>query len=532
MTTLNEGLHDLSRAIELAAGKVPEDLLARAAALRDTVVERQAAGLETTVVALFGATGSGKSSLFNALAGAPLARVAARRPTTSAPMAVSEQPASEVLDWLDVKDRQLQSGVFADHGDRIVLLDMPDIDSTEVANREIARRLAGVVDVLIWVLDPQKYADAVVHEDYLRAMSEHSDVTLVVLNQIDTIDDEERRSVLADAQRIIREDGLNADVLPTSARTGDGIPALKSRIVSVAATQQAAYDRLAADVRAIGRDLKGTLGEPGAGVAPKDRARVTSAVASAAGVDQVVKAAAGSYRYRGKKWVGWPPLAWLRAVRVDPLKGLHLLPEKGEVPALTGVRATPAKESQVRGLVRDIVGDATEGLPPAWRRDAQESAEYRVGNVLDHADRIIARADLGYSKQPGWWSLWKLLQWIFLLIAAAGLVWIGVLWAFESLAMPLPDTPQFGDFPVPPVLFLGGLVMGLILTLLGRAFLNSGAKSVGRRVRKALTKEITPVTEEHMLAGIDQVLAESRELNELAARLVGVGQKSTKKRRS
>nr|WP_241698341.1 YfjP family GTPase [Flaviflexus huanghaiensis] len=529
---MNEGLHDLSRAIDLAAGKVPGDLLARAAALRDTIIERQAAGLETTVAALFGATGSGKSSLFNALAGEQLARVAARRPTTSAPMAVSQQPASDVLDWLEVNDRHLKSGMFSTHGDRIVLLDMPDIDSTEIENREIAQRLASVVDVLIWVLDPQKYADAVVHEDYLRAMSEHSDVTLIVLNQIDTIDEVERMSVRKDAERIIREDGLDADVIPTSARTGEGISDLKARIVSVAATQEAAYERMTADVRSVGNDLKSNLGEPGKGVTTKDREAIVSAVASAAGVDHVAKAAAGSYRYRGRTWVGWPPLAWLRSIRVDPLKGLHLLPEKGEVPALTGVRATPAKESQVQGLVRGIVTDATEGMPPARRRDAAESAEYRVGNVLDHADRIIARADLGYSERPGWWSVWRLLQWVFLLIAAAGAIWIGVLWAFESLAMPLPDTPQFGEFPVPPVLFLGGLLMGLILTILGRAFLTSGANAVERRVRKTLTKEITPVTEEHMLAGIDRVIEESEELNEIAERLMHVGRSSKKKRRA
>lgn len=523
MTTLNEGLHDLSRAVDLAEGRVSSELLQRARALRDTVVERQSVGLETTVVALFGATGSGKSSLFNALAGAELARVAARRPTTSAPMSGSHRPSSEVLDWLDVKDRRVREGIFSSHGDRIVLLDMPDIDSTEESNREIAQRLAGVVDVLVWVLDPQKYADAVVHEDYLRAMSEHSDVTLVVLNHIDAVDPQDREGVVEDAQRIIREDGLRADVIPTSASTGEGIETLKSRIIAVAGSQQAAYDRMTADVRSIGHDLKAEIGEPGRGVPSKDRQRVADAVASASGVDQVAKAAAGSYKYRGRAYVGWPPLSWLRAVRIDPLKGLHLVPEKGEVPALTGVRATPAKESQVRSIVREVTTDATEGLPSSWRRDAVESAEYRSGTVLDHADRIIARADLGYGKKPGWWSLWRLLQWIFVIVAAAGLLWIAALWVFESMNMPIPSTPQFGEFPVPPVLFFGGLLMGLILTLLGRVFLNSGAKSVERKVRKSLTKEITPVTEEHMLAGIDQVLDESRELGAIAERLIGVG---------
>ena len=57
-----------------------------------------------TVVALAGATGSGKSSLFNDLVGARWRAVGARRPTTSTPTAAvwGAEPASELLDWLGV----------------------------------------------------------------------------------------------------------------------------------------------------------------------------------------------------------------------------------------------------------------------------------------------------------------------------------------------------------------------------------------------------------------------------------------------
>ncbi|MEZ7898971.1 MAG: 50S ribosome-binding GTPase [Flaviflexus sp.] len=525
MTTLNEGLHDLSRAIEIADGKVAPELLERARALQATIVDRQSAGLETTVVALFGATGSGKSSLFNALARTTISRVAASRPTTSNPLSVSEQPATDVLNWLEIPERHVRANLFSKHGDRIVLLDMPDVDSTEESNRAIAQKLAGVVDVLVWVLDPQKYADAVVHEDYLRVMSEHSDVTLVVLNQIDTVDSSERQGMINDAQKIVREDGLDATIIATSARTGEGIDVLRSTIEKVAGSQQAAYDRMAADMRSIGADFGKQLGTTPPGLSKKDRTRISGAVADAAGVEQVSKAAAGSYRFRGRKSVGWPALRWLRNVRVDPLKGLHLVAEKGETPTLTGVRATPAKESQVRGLVRTIVGDATEGLPAPWRRDLTESSEYRSNLVLDHADRIIAKADLGYNKKPAWWSVMNFLQWLFFIVALVGLGWLIAIWAANALVLPLPDPPKIGEVPLPPLLFLGGLLVGLILSIIGRIALNSGAKSVAKRVRKRLVRDIAPVTEEHMLAGVDQVIDESIKLADLTKRLTTVGKK-------
>ena len=41
--------------------------------------------------------------------------------------------------------------------------------------------------MLVWVLDPQKYADAAVHDRYLRPLAGHGEVMLVVLNQVDRL---------------------------------------------------------------------------------------------------------------------------------------------------------------------------------------------------------------------------------------------------------------------------------------------------------------------------------------------------------
>ena len=51
------------------------------------VDRRLALSGDATVVALAGATGSGKSSLFNVLSGTELATVGVRRPTTATPLA-------------------------------------------------------------------------------------------------------------------------------------------------------------------------------------------------------------------------------------------------------------------------------------------------------------------------------------------------------------------------------------------------------------------------------------------------------------
>ena len=103
--------------------------------------------------------------------------------------------AAELLSWLDVH----QHAVVDDPAlDGLVLLDLPDHDSTQVAHRQEVDRLVRVVDVFVWVVDPQKYADAALHHDYLRRFAGHADVTVVVLNQIDTIPPEHRAAALDD----------------------------------------------------------------------------------------------------------------------------------------------------------------------------------------------------------------------------------------------------------------------------------------------------------------------------------------------
>ncbi len=115
----------------------------------------------------------------------------------------------------------------------LVLLDLPDHDSTEVAHHVEVDRLVKLADLLVWVLDPQKYADAAIHDRYLKPLASHRDIMLVVLNHIDTVPEARRASMVADLERLLAEDGLETvPVIATSARHGDGIPELKRAIAA------------------------------------------------------------------------------------------------------------------------------------------------------------------------------------------------------------------------------------------------------------------------------------------------------------
>lgn len=105
------GLGQVERRVEalrellvLSRSRIDAEVLADAAMLLDRVAERRALSLDHTVVALAGATGSGKSSLFNALAGLELSEAGVRRPTTASPVACAwDLPAATgLLDRLGI----------------------------------------------------------------------------------------------------------------------------------------------------------------------------------------------------------------------------------------------------------------------------------------------------------------------------------------------------------------------------------------------------------------------------------------------
>ena len=89
-----------------------------------------------------------------------------------------------------------------------------------------------LADLMVWVLDPQKYADAAVHRRYLVPMAGHSSVIAVVLNQADLLTPEQAEDCVADLRRLLELEGLHdARSLVTSAVTGAGLDKLRKVLV-------------------------------------------------------------------------------------------------------------------------------------------------------------------------------------------------------------------------------------------------------------------------------------------------------------
>ena len=133
-----------------------------------------------------------------------------------------------------------------------MLLDLPDHDSMVSSHRAEVDRIVPVVDQFIWVLDPQKYADAAVHHGYLRPLSRHGEVMAVVLNQVDRIRAADLDDCLAHLGQLLDSDGLaGVPLFATSIATGVGLDALREHLADVVAGKRAARTRLSVDLNQL-----------------------------------------------------------------------------------------------------------------------------------------------------------------------------------------------------------------------------------------------------------------------------------------
>ena len=521
--TLDERLAALAEAVEAGRGVVDDAALATASSLVTRAGERLGHGVEHTVVALAGATGSGKSSLFNAIAGSDLSTVGVRRPTTSVTSAcVWGEGGDGLLEWLAIPRRhQLTDGDPALDG--LVLLDLPDHDSIEAAHRREVDRVVAVADAVVWVLDPQKYADRAIHEDYLRPLAGHAGVLVVDLHQADRLTPAALEQCLADLRRLLAADGLeDVQLVATSARDAPGLGALTSALAGLVAAHGAAVDRLEADCLAIAHVLGRhcTEGRAADGIDDRERRRVAAALGEAAGIGVVADASARSYRGRAVAATGWPVTRWVRKLRPDPLRRLHLGKGDGTGSSRTSLpTASAVSQARVETALGRLVDGAGSTLPLAWADALRDEVARRAARLGDRLDAAIASTNLGASRTPAWWRVVGFLQGVLLFVAVAGAVWLAALAGLAYLQLDVPDGPEVaGRLPMPTALLLGGIGVGLLLAVLARPFASLGARRRARLARDRLQASVREVADAEVIAPVDAVLERSTTFCDAVAR--------------
>jgi GTP-binding protein EngB required for normal cell division len=515
---LDRRLQALAKAVELADGRLDAERVAAARRVVERAGQRLGLGLEATVVALAGPTGAGKSSLFNALAGEDVSAVGRRRPTTAtAAAAVWGDPNPALLDWLGVPRRHRAEDAALDG---LVLVDLPDLDSVERSHRAEADRVIELVDLLVWVVDPQKYADASLHDGYLRPLARHAEAMVVVLNQSDLVDGAAARRIRDDLMQLLRGEGLDGvGVVATSAATGAGLDDLRARLGEAVRRRAAAVARLSADVSQAVEELAAECAPRArAGIRKEDRRRLHAALAGAAGIPTVTRAVEKAHRRRGALATGWPFVRWVRRFRPDPLRRLRL-PERPTPEIRTSLPpVSQVQREQVSAATRALASGAAGELPPPWPSLLRTAATRREDEVADRLDRAVAGANLHVTR-PAWWSFAGLLQKALAVVTLVGLVWLIALGLLSWLRLDdvLP-VPELYDVPVPSLLLLGGAAAGVVLAFLSRLVNGVSAARRGRAAARSLRERVDRVAAEYVLEPVEQELHTHRMLCDQLAR--------------
>ena len=584
----------LKDAISYGEGRVPETVLLDAAETLERLSQRRELSTEHTVIGFFGATGSGKSTLFNAIAGQNIALSAPTRPTTSTVQAAiwEAEGSEELLDWLGIDKRVYpQTQALAAEGEAtegneaggnnkatggaaapnavtepapglfnrirravggrgemrtrtggLILLDMPDFDSVTTTNRDLAARMMRYVDVLVWVVDPQKYADAVIHRDFMVPLAASGAQALCVLNQADKLAPAEVPAVLASLTRLLQAEGTEAHLLAApiavSARTGEGVDVLRDLLAQVAAAKSLSLQRTDAQLHATASQLRTYAGGEGTVLAGayalEAEQKLVKACYTSSQAEQVLEAATASYRRAAGQHTGWILTRWMSRLKADPLRRLHLGQQeetksasKAEksagmlgsdsenAPELVASSLPPLSAAQKAGManaVRQYSKQMAARIDEPWKRSMKEAALSREAELPELLERDMVRIDYGLGRTRAPWVIFNALQWIALLSALVGVGWLTLIsgMAYLQIQLPPAPTPEGSPVPLPTLLLLLGILLGIASAGVGRLLTAMGSRYYARKLRGRLQTGVEKAVQSCVVAPVQQ---EAKRLN-------------------
>jgi energy-coupling factor transporter ATP-binding protein EcfA2 len=366
------------------------------------------------LVLLFGPTGAGKSSLLNALAGFAASAAGVTRPTTRDVVVVARRAArdslvGEGLPLSALAGDRLRFVEREDAPEGIALIDSPDVDSIEHANRELTDRLAEAADLGIFVTTATRYADRVPWEVLARARDRGLPL-VVVVNRMPT-DPADQAAVLDDVTRLLAEAGVQTDGIDIVAIAEGALdPSIDGLAHDAVAAVRERIDALGADRDArrslAARALAGSL----AGLAPlvdrvaddldheaieADALRRSASRAFASEAQAVRERLAGGTFLRAEALRQWH--AFVGADEITRFFSSGIGKIRGTISAL--VRGTPrAPVAEVReDALSDIVALARSHAGEAARRTATDWSEERSTRAPVADDASLWSASPGFE---------------------------------------------------------------------------------------------------------------------------------------
>jgi hypothetical protein len=380
---------------------------------------------------------------------------------------------------------------------------------------DLVDRLDGLSDLMIWVLDPQKYADRAVHRRFLVPLAGHSEVVAVVLNQADVLTAAQVEDCVHDLRRLLDSENLHdVQVLVTSAVTGAGIEELRKLLIDAVSARRASAARIAADVDKILVKFRpyGEVTDPDAGLIPHDAASGLAAdFAAAAGVEAIGDTLRSARELRALDYTGWP-VSWMveRLAHRDPIRKVRL----GKIwDELRGVTAGPtgAQQAEIDNSLTQLADKVSRGLPRPWSRTVRAAVRSEAEQIPSALGRQIGAALPEQSSGERWWRLAAVAQGLLLGCAVIGVAWFVALIVIgmSSAGRDLPSL--FTNLLLLPVALLvvaASLEGGWLLARQSALNVDTAARRETEQLVEEITRRLTDVADSLVIAPAEQELAE------------------------
>lgn len=457
------------------------------------------------VLGLVGGTGVGKSTLLNALAGGSVSPASVLRPTTAEPVAWVPASARDRAQGLL---ERLSVGRVVEHpempgSEGLVVLDLPDLDSVASSHRERVEELLPRLDAVVWVTDPEKYHDAVLHDDFLHAWLPRLERQAVLLNKVDRLEPADGERIRRDLGRDLRipAGGTRVPVILGAARDGaDGLREFRAWLDAGIEAKVVVAGRLATAAAAAVEDLARTGGvDPAVGArafleGPARRAAIDRAteevlrLVDLAGLErQAVAATRARARRRGAGPLGWLSsliyrISGREARAADPAGHLRRWRDRG-----APVLAVEALRAAVAGPLRE----AAPAVRPALA--ASTDAPALTARLSAVVDGVVAAKSGEEAPRSRLWPVLGLLQTLAVAAVAVSAGWL-VLYLLTRPPVASLEVPGLGPVPMPYAALIVSVLAGYVLArLLGLHAGLLGRRWAGRLrgdVRKAIESTV------------------------------------------
>jgi energy-coupling factor transporter ATP-binding protein EcfA2 len=382
--------------------------------LEDYVIPRQMSVDAPLLVVVGGSTGAGKSTLVNSLVGRRVTASGILRPTTRSPVLVHHPDDAH---WFG-QDRLLPDLVRVEQasGDQyslqlvaadslppgLAILDAPDVDSVEEANRTVAAQLLAAADLWLFVTSAARYSDQVPWEHLKEAAARSAAVAIV----LDRTPADAVPTVAAHLARMLASRGLKDSPLFTvaeapmseegllpAAEVADILAWLVSLAEDADARSLVVRQTLDGSIRTVARSTYAIADAVGEQLLVAGELRDTAATAYDEARGRLVAESGDGSLLRGDVLARWQELVGtgelLRSLdnRVGRLRDRVVSAVKGTPQQAD--RVTVAVEDAVESLVLDHAESAAGRVRTAWEEGAAGRAL-----LAGHDELVRASPDL------------------------------------------------------------------------------------------------------------------------------------------